>query len=69
MTKLVVSSCAKLQQINPQPVWEQGLAERPDGVLLLGDNIYLDEDRHAGPSRRAPKLEGPRTIRSAGPPC
>lgn len=46
MTKLAVASCAKLQQIDPQPVWSRIRAVLPDGLLLLGDTIYLDDDRH-----------------------
>lgn len=49
--KLAVASCAKLQQTNPQPVWAEILMEQPDVLLLIGDNIYLDHDRHTGPSR------------------
>src|SRR5262249_34995759 len=56
MTKLVVASCAKLQQIAPQPVWADVLAERPDGLLLLGDTIYLDDDRHTEPAALAAEL-------------
>ena len=57
MTKLVVASCAKLQQIHPQPVWLAMLAERPDGLLLLGDTIYLENDRHTNPSALGAELQ------------
>ena len=50
MTKLAVASCANLQRVNPQPVWSRLRAERPDGVLLIGDTVYLDDDRHVEPA-------------------
>jgi alkaline phosphatase D len=46
LTKIAVTSCSKLQRVNPQPVWARITAERPDGVILLGDNVYLDDDGH-----------------------
>lgn len=54
--KLAVASCAKLQQTNPQPVWAEIMAERPDVLLLLGDNIYLDKDNHSVPAALAAEL-------------
>ena len=54
--KLAVVSCAKLQQTNPQPVWAEIMAEVPDVLLLLGDNIYLDEDHHQDPAALAAEL-------------
>lgn len=56
--KLAVTSCAKLQQINPQPVWSEIRAERPEGLLMLGDNIYLDRDNHNDPAALARELRG-----------
>jgi phosphodiesterase/alkaline phosphatase D-like protein len=56
MTKLVVASCAKLQQIHPQPIWLAMRAERPDGLLLLGDTIYLENDRHTDPAALGAEL-------------
>jgi len=44
--KLVFASCSRLQVVNPQPVWDEIRAERPDALLLLGDNVYLDRDDH-----------------------
>src|SRR5262245_27324646 len=58
MTKLVVASCAKLQQISSQPVWSAMLSERPDGLLLLGDTIYLDNDQHRDPAALGAELRG-----------
>ena len=37
---IAAASCANIQQVNPQPVWSEIRAERPDVLLLLGDNIY-----------------------------
>lgn len=54
--KVAVTSCAKLQQINPQPVWAEIMAEQPDVLLLLGDNIYLDHDRHTDPEQLRQEL-------------
>ena len=54
--KLVAASCSRLQSVNPQPVWAEIEAEKPDALLLLGDNVYLDEDRHDDPARLAADL-------------
>ena len=48
---IAAASCANIQQVNPQPVWSEIRAERPDVLLLLGDNIYLDHDRHSSPDK------------------
>jgi len=56
MTTLAFGSCAKLQLVNPQPVWSEIVAARPDGVLLLGDSIYMDDDRHVEPAALAAEL-------------
>jgi alkaline phosphatase D len=47
---MIAASCCKLQQTNPQPVWKEIQDERPDVLLLLGDNIYLDHDHHSDPA-------------------
>lgn len=54
--KLAFASCAKLQQINPQPVWSEIRAARPDVLLLLGDTVYLDHDTHHQPGPLAAEL-------------
>lgn len=54
--KLAIASCAKLQHTNPQPVWAEIMAEKPEALLLLGDNIYLDKDHHTDPSALASEL-------------
>lgn len=54
--RLLFASCSKLQSFSPQPVWDRIRAERPDALLLLGDNIYLDENRHRDPRVLAAEL-------------
>jgi phosphodiesterase/alkaline phosphatase D-like protein len=56
MTKLAAASCSNLRQIDPQPVWSQILAEQADGLILLGDTIYLENDRHDDPAALAAEL-------------
>ena len=46
---IAAASCANIQHVNPQPVWSEIRAERPDVLLLLGDNI--DHDRHSSPDK------------------
>jgi alkaline phosphatase D len=55
--KLAFASCAKLQSTNPQPVWSEIRAEKPDVVLLLGDNVYLDHDRHDNAAELSAELD------------
>lgn len=47
--KIAVASCAKVQSLPTQPAWAEIRQEQPDVLLLLGDNIYLDSDRHTEP--------------------
>lgn len=54
--KIAVTSCAKLQQTNPQPVWSEIRQECPDALLLIGDNIYLDHDNHSNAERLRDEL-------------
>lgn len=44
--KIAVASCIKIQQTNPQPVWQEIQREEPDVLLLLGDTIYLEHNHH-----------------------
>ena len=55
--KIAVASCTKLQQINPQPVWSEIQIERPDVLLLTGDNVYLDHDNHKDPAKLREELQ------------
>lgn len=54
--KLAAVSCSKFQQINPQPVWAEIMAEKPDVLLLLGDTVYLEHDNHSDPVALAKEL-------------
>ncbi len=55
--KLIAASCANLHHVNPQPVWFEIQREQPDVLLLLGDNIYLDHDRHSNPNKLREELQ------------
>ena len=55
--KLAVASCAKIQDINPQPVWAEIRDEKPDALLLLGDNVYLDHNNHDEPQGLVAELK------------
>ena len=48
--KIAAASCAKVQSIPNQLAWSEILAAKPDVLLLLGDNIYLDHDSHDDPA-------------------
>lgn len=54
--RIVFCSCSKLQSYSPQPVWDRIRAEMPDVMLMLGDNIYLDNDNHDSPGPLAAEL-------------
>jgi len=53
---IIITSCCKLQQIPSQPVWEDIKNEQPDVLLLIGDNIYLNHDKHKDPARLQAEL-------------
>ncbi len=42
ITRIAFGSCAKHWQ--PQPIWDEVLAQKPDLWLFLGDNVYADTD-------------------------
>ena len=44
--KIAIASCAKVQDLSAQPAWDEIRAHRPDALLLLGDNVYLDRNDH-----------------------
>lgn len=54
--KIAAASCCKLQHFASQPVWDEIRAERPDALILLGDNVYLDHDFHSDPNKLAAEL-------------
>jgi alkaline phosphatase D len=41
MTKIALASCCKYRMQKEQPAWAAIEAERPDLLLLLGDNVYM----------------------------
>ncbi len=49
MFKLAFASCTKFQDQPQQPAWDDIRNQRPDALLLLGDNIYLDHNHHQDP--------------------
>ena len=55
--KIAVASCCKIQSTDPQPVWDLIRNETPDVLLLIGDNIYLDHDRHSDPDALGKELD------------
>ncbi len=67
MMKIAFGSCSKLQDTNPQPVWDEIRAEKPDALLLLGDNIYLDHNNHTVAADLSAELKGLYAAQSAEP--
>ena len=65
--KIAVASCTKLQQTNPQQVWSEIQNERPDVLLLTGDNIYLDHDNHKDAAKLREELQRLYTAQLAEP--
>lgn len=55
--KLAVASCSKFKDANSQPAWGQIMAERPDALLLLGDQIYLEHNHHSDPNELTAELK------------
>lgn len=55
--KIAATSCCKLQQVNPQPVWREIMEESPDVLILAGDNIYLDDNQHDQPRKLRAELQ------------
>ena len=55
--KLAVASCSKFRDANLQPAWGQIMAERPDALLLLGDQIYLEHNHHNDPGELTAELQ------------
>ncbi len=45
--KIAFASCAKFEHYPSQPVWLEIQNEKPDVLILLGDNIYLDHNNHS----------------------
>lgn len=55
--KIVAASCCKLQQVDPQPVWQEIMEESPDVLVLAGDNIYLDYNEYDDPGELRAELQ------------
>jgi len=51
---IAFTSCARFENFPAQPVWGRIAARKPDILLLLGDQIYMDY----WPDLRAPEKEG-----------
>ena len=56
MFKLAFASCARIQDLPLQPAWNEIRAAAPDALLLLGDNVYLDDNGHADADALAAEL-------------
>lgn len=57
MTIIAFASCAKVQDVPKQKVWDKIAAREPDALLLLGDNVYMSRDDHSDPAELAADLE------------
>ena len=58
MPKIAIASCCKIKgqkALKVQPVWSDIEAERPDLLLLLGDNVYMSQGR--GPRWKLDQLD------------
>lgn len=55
--KIAATSCCKLQQLNPQPVWREIMQESPDVLILAGDNIYLEHNHYSDPRQLRTELQ------------
>ncbi|HST82625.1 MAG TPA: alkaline phosphatase D family protein [Kineosporiaceae bacterium] len=56
MMKIAVASCTKISDVPKQPVWAEIHKEKPDVLLLVGDNVYLRYDNHSDPAKLEPGL-------------
>lgn len=54
--KIVAASCSNIREVDPQPAWSEVRAERPDVLLLLGDNVYVERDDHSDAALLAEEL-------------
>ena len=57
MTTIVFTSCAKIQAVKKQNVWDEIAERRPDALLLLGDNVYMKREDHDDPEQLAADLD------------
>lgn len=42
--QIAITSCAKYKQFSIQPVWQEIQTSQPDVLLLLGDNVYIENN-------------------------
>ena len=42
MTRIAIASCCRGHSFDEQPVWADIEAEKPDLLLLLGDQVYMN---------------------------
>jgi len=45
MTKIAIASCCKIQWVKAQIAWKDIESEKPDLLLLLGDNVYMNNSK------------------------
>lgn len=57
MTKIAFTSCAKIQAVKNQKVWDEVAEHEPDALLLLGDNVYMKREDHDEPAALAEDLD------------
>ncbi len=57
MTTIAFSSCAKIQSVAKQKVWDEIAGREPDALLLLGDNVYMKREDHDDPAELADDLD------------
>ncbi|MGH8673026.1 MAG: alkaline phosphatase D family protein, partial [Burkholderiales bacterium] len=57
MTRIAFTSCAKIQSVASQKVWDEIAEREPDALLLLGDNVYMKRDDHTDPAALVDDLE------------
>jgi phosphodiesterase/alkaline phosphatase D-like protein len=57
MTKIAFTSCAKIQAVKNQKVWDEIAEHEPDALLLLGDNVYMKREDHDDPAALAGDLD------------
>jgi alkaline phosphatase D len=57
MTTIAFTSCAKIQAVADQQVWDEIAEREPDALLLLGDNVYMKREDHDDPAALADDLD------------
>jgi phosphodiesterase/alkaline phosphatase D-like protein len=57
MTTIAFTSCAKIQAVKKQEVWDEIAKREPDALLLLGDNVYMKREDHDKPAALAADLD------------